>query len=208
MNAKVRELYLKYREMGSHAASALRSAKIDVKRKPIVWTDGHDRTTGHPRASFKRNGFDITIKVGDEECPDLSFVGEFTDKFEPGAIKRNKPGRNEFKYFVPGNSFEDHRSSLNKMGFSKGESGRMAAEYVHRDMKMLEDGIRQVYVTVTASKAGVELGSDSLGGIDVSDKEGLGEMIEAHGMIDNAIEAAKVERVRICAELCPAKGEE
>jgi hypothetical protein len=37
----------------------------------------------------------ITIKHIIDDCPDTSYLGKYTDKWESGAIKRHNAGRNK-----------------------------------------------------------------------------------------------------------------
>lgn len=83
----------------------------------------------------------ITIKHMIDDNPDTSYLGEYTDKYVSGilgCIKRQNPGRNEYKYFVPMNSYSQHRKDLQKMGYSKGVADYEARSYVYQDFNRFE----------------------------------------------------------------------
>jgi hypothetical protein len=76
----------------------------------------------------------ITVKHMYDDSPDTSWLGEYTDKWQSGAIKRVNAGRNEYKYFVPGMSHQEHWDALHKIGYSKGNCDELAREYNQRDL--------------------------------------------------------------------------
>jgi len=130
------------------------------------------------RAEWQQDGFDIVAKIRPDEDPDLSWLGTYTDSLPAGEagrdyIDREKEGdwtSREYRYFVPGNSYAEAVSSLVKMGYTPIGAKRMAKRYVHQDYQRCEDynrgGWSMTYVSVTASREGVELGRASLGGIE------------------------------------------
>jgi len=72
---------------------------------------------------------------------DMSWVGEYTDTWQPGAIDRTQ-GRGgnhrEYRYFVPANSMEEHRRGLRKLGYGKHEAWVLARSYVRQDYARME----------------------------------------------------------------------
>ena len=83
----------------------------------------------------------ITIKHMVDDNPDTSYLGEYTDKYVSGTlgcIERQNPGRNEYKYFVPMNSYSQHRKDLQKMGYSRGNCDFLARSYVYQDFRRFE----------------------------------------------------------------------
>ena len=50
-----------------------------------------------------------------DDCPDLSYLGKYSNEYERGAINRKAVGdmgRNEYQYFIPANEhyrFEDYK---------------------------------------------------------------------------------------------------
>src|SRR5581483_1013141 len=45
---------------------------------------------------FKQNGFDVIVEKELDECPDTSYIGEYTDKLEDGVIVRVGENPGEF----------------------------------------------------------------------------------------------------------------
>jgi hypothetical protein len=80
----------------------------------------------------------ITIEHLYDESPDTSWLGRYTDKWETGAIKRHNAGHNEYKYFVPGTTYQEHRDALHKAGYSRGNCDELAREYNYQDFKRME----------------------------------------------------------------------
>lgn len=80
-----------------------------------------------------------------DSTPDLSWLGEFSNQWQEGAIDRfNSPRayvenrRNEYRYFVPCNSIESHREGLIRLGYSKGNADFLARSYVMEDFETYE----------------------------------------------------------------------
>ncbi len=87
---------------------------------------------------------EIKIKVQLDDCPDSSYLGEYTDDYpgdyelQRGSAFDRKPSGHEFKYFVPMNSVEDHRKGLSRLGYSRSQAEEMAREYCRQDYKRME----------------------------------------------------------------------
>lgn len=92
----------------------------------------------------------IKVKHVIDECPDLSWLGEFTsdyqdtDDIKRGSVfEHDKGNHRTHDFFVPAISVQEHRKGLQKMGYSKGESERLARSYCKADydrMLALEAG--------------------------------------------------------------------
>lgn len=143
-----------------------RVAELLERGRPVFWREGP---------------ICFSAKIKRDEYPDLSHLGEYSDKKGPGAIDRFRGNEEkwrryrEFRYFIPANTEEEHRCGLRAMGFTRGESGRLAKEYVLRDFKRMEthDSEWEILgIIVTASVNGINLANSSLWGIESdSDKE-------------------------------------
>jgi len=91
------------------------------------------------RSKAKKPTIDsITIKHILDDCPDTSWIGKYSDQWENGVIKRYNAERNEYKYFIPGNSYTDHWEALHKIGYSKGDCDYLARKYNYEDYKRME----------------------------------------------------------------------
>jgi hypothetical protein len=130
----------------------------------------------------------ITIKHIFDNSPDVSWLGEYTDKYQTGAIKRYNAGNREYKYFIPGISYKEHWESLHKMGYSKGNCDYLARLYNQQDYKRMEAlnngdfgfiGIEAIATVKYSIGQGnfrlEELSSGGLWGIETDDKAGIQE---------------------------------
>lgn len=188
-------------------AQALLSWARNPEVAPLPWED--NRRTGLPAAKIEQDGFDVRVKVEyDETGPDLSWLGEFHERYTKGAIRVRAP--REWRrsdahgciWFVPGCSAKEHRDSLHKMGYARAEADRLARSYVYRDAERLRElcnGDRAIYmVGVDVYRAGIRLGSAGLFGIDV-DKPDDDYMTEvARDLIAEAIGEARASLSKLC----------
>lgn len=81
---------------------------------------------------------EIVIRRMLDEDPDTSWLGKYVTRWEPGAIRRHNRGQRECEYFVPAIPYEEHWKSLRKLGYSKGESDRLARQYIYEDFRRME----------------------------------------------------------------------
>lgn len=181
--------YVKHRAEGMTALTSWQWAKSTATQKESL-PDGFN-TNGR---SFEMDGFDISIEMTPDMDPDYSFYGEFIDNDQDGAVKNpagwtSHGNRNNSyaAYFVPTYTLEERYADLHKAGMDK-QSARLAArDAVLKDLECAKD-YSPFVVTVTASRNGIELGSDTMGGMDYDDPE---DGILGNDMINNAIEYAK-----------------
>lgn len=60
----------------------------------------------------------VTVERYTDDCPDLSFIGEYSDKPADGAIDREENGdrlRGQYRYFNPGSDPEYARQDYERM---------------------------------------------------------------------------------------------
>lgn len=125
----------------------------------------HSRTT-------ENNGITYTITHYLEEYPDLSHYGEFTNRWEYGAIKTpaRYTNRGGSPWFIPAMTFRDHVNGWEKHWISERWARIMAAQYMLQDMQRVIDYERgewvMILIEVVASFKGVELGSEMIGGFE------------------------------------------
>lgn len=170
--------------------------------KPVRTLEWDKDRRGPPEVRMTLDGFDIVVRLEPDDVDTSDYLGSFTDKFELGAIARKNPGRNEYKYFVPGISREEHRKSLSMMGYSRGEANRLASKYVREDMARAErfasGDIGHWCILVRVYKESIGLAVDSLGGIDHdSDQEFIDS--SAWDCIENALPEARKMIEKLCA---------
>ncbi len=160
------------------------------------------------------NTLKFVVKQEIDECPDLSFYGEYTDH-PKGAdydkylvIDREARGdkeRNEYRYFVCTHDLKDSRKFLREHGYSKHDAAMLPREYSLQDYERMEDAQRGGWymtgIVVTLLVNGVEVAQDSLWGIESDlDKDHIEEVVrDCKGMcLNNARkEIDSLRRVRL-----------
>ena len=137
------------------------------------------RWTGPARSTLTFDPMDppdaIEFKVltqGDDDA-DLSWLGEFTNRWEPEAIdhsvRAGRGERNAYPYWVPGYSVDDRRRDLNKMGYSRGMADYLAQTQLYADYYRHADygnGWGMLGVTVHLYICGAYVDSQSVWGIE------------------------------------------
>lgn len=154
---------------------------------------------GDQVAKLEREGFDIEVRIVPDNDSDMSDLGTFTDAWEEGAV-RNPNHRHDshvYAWFVPERAtMEELYPWYREQGSSKAVARERVRQAAEEDAQYAADN-RSYGVIVTASKAGVELGSESLWGVtfdDDFDWEGhhyTTDLAENNGMITLAIEEAR-----------------
>lgn len=194
--------YRAFRADGVRAAAALEWARTRSNGVTFQWA--HDDT-----GETTRDGFELRATVRADEWPELSYLGEFTNSPGPDTIAvpdgmRYAPAafRVDYRYFAPAIPWREQRAGLSRMGFPRHVADCLAREYNRRDMRAYVE--TETYaVTVTASRAGVELGSASMGGIgflpdtDATDRETYIDEI-ATDLIGEVIDEARANLRALC----------
>jgi|GEM_PF-5534644 len=185
-----------------HALDGIRHrARIDALLEDL---DDHGR--------MERDGFQIKVKVDYEEYPEPDeCCGDFSDTWQPGSLVN--PKHHAEGGYSSWRSWESHAPyhySPNCEGIAKYASERGYARHQawlqeqrarRRDMEYCA-GDREAsyyYVTVTASRAGIELGYDSLHNIEAegADDPYIREIIAE--LIPEAIDSANKALHALCA---------
>lgn len=162
------ETYKKLREEGWSPTTAAKGRRV-VTQRTFDWKPSR-RQHVIEEAIWSEDGYDLRASVMYEDDPDLSYLGEFTDKWSPNAIKRRNPGWRECKYWVPANTYEDHYRGLRAMNFDKHTSDCLARKYVANDLRRHEtygDNWGQYVVVVTAHRYNKEVGDAGIGGVEL-----------------------------------------
>lgn len=181
--------YRRYRQQGVAAINALRTVLSETCDLPPVGE------------SFVVEGFTVRIRIEQDQDADLSFLGEFTDRpagdHSEGYCLRNPNAYDHgaYKWFVPANPVPEVAAELIKLKFGKRLAWELAWRYAKQDLQEALD-YAPVGVIVTASREGIELGQDSLGGID--DPDYARSAVAEHDMIGTAIAKAKEMLGRLC----------
>ena len=174
--------------------------KAQAKRREYISRKHTQPTVNYPDYVT----FDVTQEVDD--YPDVSYYGEFTNKWEPGAINhyakqfgRDGESSDFAKWFVPCNSYESQRDSLTRYGYSRADADLLAREYVERDYDRLNKFYNgdwcELFVTVTARIGNVVLGDNSCGIESDQDIDGL--IADLTSEIMNGWEPSDLEQIAI-----------
>lgn len=122
---------------------------------------------------YEHEGFRLIVRVEHDDSPDLSYLGQWSDEWRPGAIDTLR-GKNVhrpdsyYRYFVPTNGIEVHRGGFSENGASRHEDWVRSRACVLDDLKALAsygDKWSMVAVTVEAMRCDIVLGGDSVCGI-------------------------------------------
>lgn len=209
--------YRRARERGIPARSALALARWAVSPPAFDWQS--DRN-GNDVARFARDGFDITLRTqpdyesgGVEETGALDW-GRYSD--EAGRKVPDPPVRDAYPveittrdgiaWYVSSETLASRVAYYRKAGASRAVALDMARADVRSEAEPWDgqDGPQTVGLTVTASRAGIELGSASLWGIGVG-WDDVTRQYQTHrwldeiapDLIDEAIEDAKASLARL-----------
>jgi len=148
---------------------------------------------------FEREGFTLKVEIESDHyaTPEDMGLGLYTSKWEEGCTLDRKRegyhvGRDQHPYFRPENTFNDHVKS--------GATREEARKYVLQDLKRAEGYPEQWYyltVRVVVYRAGIELGSSCVGGIesDIGDRY-LRETVDEQA--DEALAEAKDALETLC----------
>jgi hypothetical protein len=105
-------------------------------------------------------------------------------------------------YFVP-DRVQEWYDHLRKRGQSRSVAWLQTKEWVEQTLASFFSGpLTYCFIRVTASREGVELGSDSIGTTYIGDDEGRAYIftcVDEHGMVDTAIDAADDKLAELAA---------
>ena len=151
-------------------------------------------------ATWEQDGFELRATVKNDDYPDLSYLGEFTDKWQAGARHHEHLNRQTFEWFVPMVSEEEHYQALRDMKYGRGRARELARSSVQCDFRRLinygNDWVT-VGIVLTVFRSGIELGDAAVWGIESDCDEGyLTEM--ALDLAGDALEQARAALERLC----------
>lgn len=197
MNKMLRTLYARARAQGYTAATAYRIATATDPLPELEWKDYDSR------ASFERDGFTFSVRVEPDDNADLSWVGEFTNSWETGAIKNpNYYAGQTYEWFVATYTYEERVGDLRASGRSRGVADAEARQAIQKDAAMAVD-YQEYVIALSVKRAGVELTTEYLGGVGFGDsyddnRRYVAEVIAE--MLDEAIENARTTLRELCKD--------
>lgn len=105
-----------------------------------------------------------------DDCPDLSHLGDWTDRADDHTIARNPGdvGRGQYKLFRPHYTLAARARDLHKLGYARGPAWEEANRQVREDMRRAEtcgEDWCYMVLTVTLRLFGIEA-TAVLGGIE------------------------------------------
>ena len=217
------EAYRRQRREGYRASTALVIARQRLREPAFDW-----RGAGNPWTGKTTNeGFDIVIRVNYEDSidPDITWTSnewELPDRHR--SVYRNPHGRlvhdddtwngmvwkgydHRYAYCVPTMQVAELADYYHQHdGRHRSVAIDDAREVVREIVELYTgDTYNEYWVRVTAFKNDIELGEDSLGGVSVSDGPEsyelvqIEEVVNDHGMIENAVSRAQEALAGLCA---------
>jgi hypothetical protein len=184
VNELIRRAYRRYRK--EHPYVAAQHALGVAKRAHTLPTWAENFTDHHDTWTGTVDGWDITITSEPDDMADFSKLGTFTDdNSDPLTVTNpewNGDSRN-YQFFRP------EWIHYWRQGTSKQDARRRLIESVRQDAQMACE--QQYVITATASREGVELGTEHLGGTYLDSSNDLMWAVEDHDMIGEAIARAE-----------------
>lgn len=182
--------YRKLRADGASAKDSLAYAYSRDRLAACEWAGlSYDDSV-----KFEREGFTIRIVAKPDEYPDTSWLGEFSNHRDLGAVRHASASRDCYEWFNPERMEAQHYEELRQLKVGKARARELAHKYVRQDYETACDEV-WCFIRVTASRDGVVLGEDTLGGVDSGY---VAEAVLDHDMVDNAIEAAREKLAALC----------
>lgn len=204
--------YLAQRRAGLPAASALSVARQRATPSLAGAEEIEGRLGDLVGLRFSHDGFELVARRDWDPEADTSWLGEFRrvrgdghggDRHQPAPdamlVQNRWPQRmpGEYVWFIPatGRGYRELRQAWLDAKAGKQAADERARSALQHDMDTLAE--EEFYsLTVTAFRAGIELGRDSLSGIEYG--YDMPEVIIDHGMHVTAVEDARANLARLC----------
>lgn len=212
-SALAREYFaIRAKHPGMDARNAMCHARGMVKQKKQTLLD---LAYGAPVTVKLARGFSARVELHYEESPDYSCVGEF-NALRRGDYNReavDRFGRDMDRFilsddrghvceFIPAQTFAEvlkyYREHYGRTGYARAVEQRKSE--VKEAREVLRGDRSQYWLSVAVSLHGVELGSASLGGIDVSDSRDPYLTECARELIGEALKKAHATRAKLCCK--------
>lgn len=174
---------------------------VTVWRWARDWRDAPDWVeTLADQGTAEVDGWTVALRVEDDQWPDLSWLGKWSDTWAPGAIPN--PEHHEgykagtvCRWWIPAQTEDEHYRGLRAMKYGRTRARELARSYVIQDFRRACELV-PVVATVSVSRAGIELGRASLGGID---DEAYARSWDVLGdLVDEGIDQARDALARLC----------
>lgn len=208
------------------AVGAVRLARWRMTEPELPFTGWDDSW----KLDLERDGFKVRVRVDyDYDASLTDWMGTFTDEdtgvknpqawylrdAQCSSFRQDDRGvylarlRDRYGYIdlAKGYRYQDHRDWARSAGMSRSTADEYAREHVARDVAMMTDeGASIVSIVVHAYREGIELGSASLGGIDLADwstphhAEDNARWLSEYALelIDEGVEHARESLARLC----------
>ncbi|WP_344171751.1 hypothetical protein [Pilimelia columellifera] len=185
---KRREHYRADRAAGAQAGVAWRRA---THRATVpVWAAGLESADG--RWSGQVDGWQVTVTASVEECPDVSWLGEFTD--DPhGAVPNPAYQCGRFRYFRPERT--PSRAALWNAGVPRRDLTRVLHEQAADDARLALDD--QFLIRVQVSRDGGPSGDAVLGGAFLEWSNDPLWLVDEHNLLAEAMRDAHGAQARL-----------
>jgi hypothetical protein len=184
-------------------AVARESVSDPEERTGLDWTNvgayATDRNGYETVARGIIDGYTVTVRMGpDDNAFDDDVYGSFHTEKETEHDVRTDGGvyRRSDIWYTPVDATDRIAYIHDRQGQSKSTAREIARQaFIEEAQQALE---RTAYVLiVTASRGGIELGRDVLGGIEYDDDEPRDQQVASvltdHGMIEGALDEARAE---------------
>lgn len=193
MTADQWKAYRRFRAAGQTPVGA---RTLATTKSPEYEEDGDQAVTLTP--SDVPAGLRVRVTWEDDDEADVSLLGKFTDKWEPGVVVANKPGSHAghlLRYFLPSVTAAEQRRELWARGYSRGVAGRLAESYVRRDMEMARTPTAVSVRVEVVADGPVPLGMASIHEVFLSDDEDtvdqVLDVVEGHSLVTEALAEAR-----------------
>lgn len=146
------------------ASTALTVARM-LDAAPAFWNEWRADCGEVEAAEWREGGYQLRAVVYDDPDADLSWLGEFTDTWEPGAVSNaDSTTWHALKWFIPANDPHENYPYFRRAGMGRAEARQRCHDLARQAMLTAREP--EVYgVTVTASLGGRVLGEASCWGI-------------------------------------------
>lgn len=185
--------YKQLRGKGYSAKSAARAAIRPQERPAVDWTDGV--------AHLEIGPYSVKVEQKYDPDPDLSWLGEYSDRPDVDAVTRSNAGRNECRYWNPTIILAEHYQAFHRLGYCKADAWLKALECREQNFNHMERYCRgdwaMLDIVATARIGDMVCGGATLGGVESDSGDYIDEI--AHELAHAAVmDAAAVRDAMIC----------
>lgn len=185
MTPDERATYTALRRAGWTASTAHRAARRTTDPALYDRAEAIAENRDYRATTWEANGYQLAATLRSDDHADLEWYGEPTDDTGPDTIPYEQGGayRSDWKRYRPEYSIADRTADLHKRGMTRSDARAEALTMARLDMLAHRDA-EPCYMTVTASRAGVELGRADLSGLDTNYSPSLPYSIARRLMIE------------------------